>query len=340
MISPTPEVDILMATYNGEKYLSEQIESILRQTYVDFRLIIADDCSTDSTRDILVKYSSLDKRIQLIFNESNLGVVKNFEKLISYSTAKFFMLSDQDDVWDSKKVEISLSKIMSTNCLLVYSDLKLIDMNNKQTHSSFWSYSGIKPINEKEWKNLLSQNVVTGCTVIARDDLKRFALPFPKQAFIHDWWLALAAAVNGEISYIDNALVNYRQHQSNEIGALSSTYNFKKTINNCSSYADFLCYREDNILVRHSYAQACLIWSNNSQQKNEIFKEITQYKKMLDKILTIKYFDITFNALKLKRKFKSQGLYRNVWWVMVMGYPIIAYLLIKLSKNAVLRIMK
>ena len=93
------KIDILMATYNGEKYLREQIDSILNQTFKDFNLIICDDCSKDSTWQILEEYQKKDSRIKIIKNEKNLGYNKNFEKLLSFVKSDYFMLSDQDDFW-------------------------------------------------------------------------------------------------------------------------------------------------------------------------------------------------------------------------------------------------
>ena len=107
------KVDILLATYNGEKYLSEQIDSILSQSFKEFRLLISDDCSTDNTRKILEKYASKDNRIKIYFQKQNLGVIKNFEFLLKKVENKYYMFSDQDDIWKEKKIEKSL-KVITT----------------------------------------------------------------------------------------------------------------------------------------------------------------------------------------------------------------------------------
>ena len=98
------KVDILLATYNGEKYIREQIDSILNQTYKEFRLLISDDGSTDGTRDILNEYKAKDDRIEIFMQEENLGVVKNFEFLLKKVEAKYYMFSDQDDIWKDEKI--------------------------------------------------------------------------------------------------------------------------------------------------------------------------------------------------------------------------------------------
>lgn len=105
------KIDILLATYNGEKYLREQIDSILKQTYKNFNLIISDDCSKDSTRKILKEYEQKDNRIIVYLQENNLGYVKNFEFLLSKVQSKIYMLSDQDDVWLPEKIEKTYNKL-------------------------------------------------------------------------------------------------------------------------------------------------------------------------------------------------------------------------------------
>ena len=105
------KIDILLATYNGEKYLQEQIESILNQTYTDFRLLISDDASTDNTIKIIEEYAKKDKRILTFVQKENLGVIKNFEFLLNKVENEYFMFSDQDDIWMKEKIEKSLAKI-------------------------------------------------------------------------------------------------------------------------------------------------------------------------------------------------------------------------------------
>ena len=137
------KVDVLLATYNGEKYLKEQIDSILEQTYSDFRLFISDDGSADDTRKILEEYKNKDSRIQVFFQESNLGVVKNFEFLLKKVESAYYMFSDQDDIWKAEKIEKSLNKIENDNCDLVYSDLEVVDEKLNVTYESYWKLKGI-----------------------------------------------------------------------------------------------------------------------------------------------------------------------------------------------------
>ena len=131
------QIDILLATYNGEKYLSELIDSILSQTYKNIRLIISDDCSKDNTREILDKYKKEDSRVIVYKQEQNQGYVKNFEFLLKKVESDYYMLADQDDVWLPEKVEKSLQKLKAENADLVFGDLEVVDQNLKTIHPSF-----------------------------------------------------------------------------------------------------------------------------------------------------------------------------------------------------------
>ena len=134
------KVDILLATYNGEKYVAEQIESILNQTYKNFNLIISDDCSKDSTPDILKKYAEKDKRIILHLQLQNLGVVKNIEFLLKQVNSELYMLSDQDDVWLKEKVEKSVETLKRKNADLVFGDLEVVDQDLNTIYPSFGDF--------------------------------------------------------------------------------------------------------------------------------------------------------------------------------------------------------
>ena len=125
------KVDILLATYNGEKYIKEQIESILNQTYKNIQIIISDDCSQDKTREILKEYEKNDK-IKVFYQEKNLGYVKNFEFLLKQVENNLYMLSDQDDVWKKEKIEKTVEKLKNENLDLVFGDLEVVDEDLKK----------------------------------------------------------------------------------------------------------------------------------------------------------------------------------------------------------------
>ncbi len=130
------KVDVLMATYNGEKYLKEQIDSILNQTYQNIHLIISDDCSTDGTRNILKEYEENEK-ITVFYQENNQGYVKNFEFLLNQVTSELYMFADQDDFWLPEKIEKSVEKLQKENLDLVFGDLEVVDENLKTLYPSF-----------------------------------------------------------------------------------------------------------------------------------------------------------------------------------------------------------
>ena len=128
-------VSIAMCTYNGEKYIEEQIESILNQSYKNLEIIICDDNSTDNTTKLIESYIKVDSRIKIFRNKQNLGFIKNFEKAISLCNGEYIALSDQDDIWKLNKIELYLKKIKDN--ILIYSDLDMIDENGNLIGKNF-----------------------------------------------------------------------------------------------------------------------------------------------------------------------------------------------------------
>jgi glycosyltransferase involved in cell wall biosynthesis len=221
-------VGILMATYNGEKYIEEQIESIVGQTYKNWELWIRDDCSSDKTLEIIKTYEKRDSRIKNIDSENkNLGALGNFSKILSLPyDFKYFMFCDQDDIWISRKIELSLiainlqEKIYGKEApILVHTDLRLVDHKGHNLHKSLFGNQGIKKIHPSPLHELMIENYITGCTLLFNKPLFEIATPLPKKIVMHDWWFALIAASTGKIVTLNDATVNYRQHSSNVVGA-------------------------------------------------------------------------------------------------------------------------
>mgnify|MGYP004543652471 FL=1 len=217
------KIDILMATYNGEKYLEEQIESILNQTYSNFRLIISDDCSTDRTCAILKEYAQKDNRIELYFQEKNLGYVKNFEFLLGKVENELYMLSDQDDYWLPEKVEKTYNKLIQENVDMVFTDLIVVDEDEKIINKSFNELMNLKKkicktVGTSELAYLY--NCVTGCTIMGKKSNIKNIIPIPTYSkhVLHDHWIALANSINGKVAYLSEGLIKYRQHGTNQIG--------------------------------------------------------------------------------------------------------------------------
>lgn len=217
-------VHILLACYNGEKYLREQLDSLLHQTYTDFQIIARDDQSTDSTSDILQSYQhKYPNKLIIMPSKERLGTVGNFSALLTYSAADYLFFSDQDDVWHQDKLKHFLEvfkKEDPATPLLVYSDLEVVDEKLKTKHPSFWKYSGLK--SESNFNRLLVQNIVTGCAMAINKSLRNLVQEIPQTALMHDWWLTLVASACGKMIPIKQSYVKYRQHGSNVIGASSS----------------------------------------------------------------------------------------------------------------------
>ena len=298
-------IDILMATYNGEKYLREQIDSILNQTYKNFNLIISDDCSKDDTVKILKEYEKKDSRITLYCQKNNLGYRKNFEFLCKNSKADYVMLADQDDVWNLEKVELLFNYIQKNNYILVFSDLEIVDSNLKTINKSMIRYMGKKKqCKYNDYRAVNLDNVVTGCATIFKKEVLEKAIPFPTEVYPHDWWLALIATELGKISFYDKPLVKYRQHETNTIGIKSQ---MKERI-------DFYVYRKELIDFHKKQFNVC----NNRIKLFDKYKKIiingNEYFKRIDKnkhnlFKNIKMFMIIHNGIKLSRKLKHFTMY-------------------------------
>ncbi len=222
------KVVILMATYNGAEYVLDQIASLVAQHYSDWRLLIRDDGSCDATMGLIQGISRRDSRITVLEDEQGrMGVNGNFHVLLhaAYNTeSDYFLLSDQDDMWSPDKMVQQLhamteqERLYPAKPVLIHSDLMVVDQLLGTIHDSFMQYQGIQHETDA-LPVLLTQNFVTGCTMMINRKLLDIALPIPKESLMHDWWLALCAAVFGHIAYIDEPLVKYRQHPHNEVGA-------------------------------------------------------------------------------------------------------------------------
>ncbi|MCC9696865.1 glycosyltransferase family 2 protein, partial [Streptococcus agalactiae] len=215
--------------YNGEKFLAQQIESIQKQTFKEWNLLIRDDGSSDKTCDIIRNFTAKDSRIRFI-NENehhNLGVIKSFFTLVNYEVADFYFFSDQDDVWLPEKLSVSLEAAKhkaSDVPLLVYTDLKVVNQELNILQDSM-----IRAQSHHANTTLLpelTENTVTGGTMMINHALaeKWFT---PNDILMHDWFLALLAASLGEIIYLDLPTQLYRQHDNNVLGARTMDKRFK-----------------------------------------------------------------------------------------------------------------
>lgn len=233
-------IEILLATYNGERFLPEQIESITSQSFKDYYILASDDNSSDCTFEILRSYESvLGEKIKVVQSNTH-SAKENFYNLLDMADAEYIALCDQDDFWQSDKLEKSLKAIQRLEKrygkempILVHSDLEIVDENLNSQNKKMSELTGINEAikyakkeskylytisTEKSFSRYLVENNITGNTVIINkallDIYKR-----PEVSFMHDWWLGLIALTFGKVGFLNECLVKYRQHESNELGA-------------------------------------------------------------------------------------------------------------------------
>lgn len=206
-----------MATYNGQKYLKLQLDSIISQLRFNDELIILDDCSTDTTVEIISKYLK-DSRIKLYQNPNNIGHVKTFSKLLSLANYDFIIMSDQDDIWVTNRLKILYSTIVSKNISLVTSNCLFIDDFGNYIKDPL--YTGVKMIDSKKYfKNILDvffgRQQYLGCLMIIERNLLRIALPIPNYVESHDLWLAFTANIMKSNFHIEDYSLLRRLHGHN-----------------------------------------------------------------------------------------------------------------------------
>jgi len=230
-----PTIDIALASYNGEKYISEQIASILA-CKIDIEgfslgsIIVSDNMSTDDTAKIVSEITMQHPNVKFV-TCAQVGVINNFNCALKHTTADYIMLSDQDDFWLHQKIQRSLEEIMKlenqvgkNTPLLVFSDLHVTDRDLNITDQSFFKAQKLIPDSYLHPKHIFLANVAPGCTMIFNRKLLDLALPVPKTAAMHDWWLLLIASTFGKVAHIDEATILYRQHGNNQVGAPTKRY--------------------------------------------------------------------------------------------------------------------
>ncbi|MEN6475447.1 MAG: glycosyltransferase family 2 protein [Syntrophaceae bacterium] len=219
------DVEVLLSTYNGERFLKQQLDSIMAQTYPAWRILIRDDGSTDKTIEILSLNAKQDPRIQFLLNDiGHRGACRSFASLIQHATTPYSMFCDQDDIWYPEKIQTMMSAMHKAEekfpsaPLLIVADLNVIDEDQRMIAPSFWKYQGLSPQTGSSFASLVIRNKFPGCSMLLNQTLREIVLDIPEQAVMHDWWIAMAAAAFGHIIIIPRPLTYYRQHQSNTIG--------------------------------------------------------------------------------------------------------------------------
>lgn len=216
------KISIVLAAYNGEKYLKQQLESFCYQTRFPDELVIVDDCSTDSTPTILKEFQNKAPFKTIILrNTENIGSTKSFEKACKEITGDWVLFSDQDDYWKKDKIEIFTQEISKSDDSigLIYSDYEIVDENLKPLNTeNTWlpDYKNPKIESDSAWIFFLTNQVITGCTMGVKKEIIAAAIPF--NCKLHDFWLAWIASLLGKIRFIDKKLICYRQHCGQQVG--------------------------------------------------------------------------------------------------------------------------
>ena len=226
-------ISVALCTYNGARFIREQVRSICLQTHPPVEIVLSDDGSTDDcvavARDAWqachAERIGLDIRLQVLQNERALGVTRNFQQAVSACRSPLIALSDQDDVWDADRLE-AMSRVFSArdDLLLLHSDARLIDETGCDLDRSLFGALGVRAseiscIHEgRAFDVMLRRNLATGATIVFRQELLQRALPFPDE-WLHDEWLAVIASITGGVDVLEQATIGYRQHATNQVGA-------------------------------------------------------------------------------------------------------------------------
>ena len=223
-----PEIEVLLATYNGERFLRDQINSILAQDYSNVRVLARDDESSDGTVEILEEYAArFPEHFRVMPASKGTRHPKwNFLRLMEASTGEYVCFADQDDVWLPQKLTLTMQAMERLEVrhgkklpLLAFTDLRVVNEHLETIVESYWKLHRINPRQVNHFARLLGQNVVTGCTAMLNRRLLELLLRIPDEADMHDSWAALVASAFGAAEPVPAQTVLYRQHDRNMLGA-------------------------------------------------------------------------------------------------------------------------
>jgi glycosyltransferase involved in cell wall biosynthesis len=300
----SPLVSIALCTFNGAEYLAEQLNTLVNQTYKQIEIIAVDDCSTDSSYDILTTYAAQYPQIKIFKNEKNLGFTGNFERAVSLCTGEFIALCDQDDLWHPRKIELQVGA-MGDN-IFIYHDSEFIHEDgtsmNKKMSDIVNLYRGAQP------EVFLFFNCVSGHAIMMKKELLEYALPLKKDYF-HDWWLAYVAANIGKIDFIDQCLVQYRQHDKSDTNILrlerkKDSYKFSSV---------------KKIERTHTWLGYCAGFSKNKHPKliKQVYEAFTKkansYISFRLSVLLFKHRHTIFFIRKKSNLSKANYIYSQIW---------------------------
>ncbi len=306
-------IGIVLCTYNGEKYIARQIESILNQTDTNWHLIISDDASSDGTVEILRQFRDAHPdKIELIIRRDGFrSACKHFLRMIYTQCPRYnyIMCADQDDIWKRDKIKISRrlmykaeKKYGSDMPILIHTDSNVVDENENTIAHSFMRYQNANPKNNT-LNHLLVQNVVTGAAMIINKPLSMLLDPPPENAYMHDEWMALIASCFGVILYSDRKTYMYRQHSKNLLGAKKAGL-IKETI-----------YRlTDSSADKNSRDNYKRLYEQAKDFRNIYLESLTANQlEVLDAFIAMKDMN-RFDKIKniIKYRFTYNTLYRTI----------------------------
>ncbi|WP_186424206.1 glycosyltransferase family 2 protein [Lacrimispora celerecrescens] len=273
-------LQILLSSYNGEKYIRFQLNSLLAQTYQDFKVLIRDDGSLDKTREILEEYAQRDSRITW-YGLKNLGVVESFFDLIKHAdlSCDYFAFADQDDEWLPEKLEKAIKVLQAKGFaepMLYCSDKIIVDEKLRPL-----AVQVTRDIRKLSFGNALVQGICTGCTAVwNRKLMEVIAGHMPKRieyVVMHDWWLYMAASCLGAVYYDDHAYIRYRQHQNNKVGAMITK-------------RQLFFYRMKQL----------------KKPRGEIYRQVKEFVMAFEREIPAKNKDLAIELLKAEKSFLSR----------------------------------
>ncbi len=281
------KVQILLSTYNGEKWLDDLFTSLFEQSYQNWQLIVRDDGSCDKTIDIVKQWQQqYPNKIKLINDGKHLGSKLSFNQLVEQATAPYLMFCDQDDVWHKTKIYLQMDVMKEkerihkkSTPILVHSDMEIVNQQLKKQHSSFWKLRGFRLQQAKQ--DYLVQNVVSGNSCLFNRAAADLAFPIDHQAMEHDRWLALCIAWFGVVQAVHLPLLKYRQHTDNQIGAFVHKTNIKKSVKAWSTQAAYFLQRYHQQMPPHE--QKTLLALANLYKTNWLKRRIILIKENIRK---------------------------------------------------------
>ncbi|MEH8173028.1 glycosyltransferase family 2 protein [Aeromonas veronii] len=263
-------IAVLMSTYNGESYLKSQLFSLLDQEIpegAEYQIHIRDDNSKDNTYEILMSFKEKHKNINIHVGPNNIGAKQSFLYMVRNVEADYYFFCDQDDVWHSDKIAVSISSLKDIKKpAIFFSNLNLVDENGCDMGVTFWEHQRINPTLFDDKNNFLYNSLVTGCTVSfnrqLRDSFVSLGVPWHK-LFYHDHMLAILASKIGVVTFSEACLVDYRQHSNNVVGSKEFSFTSKIKVmlfyfSNLSALSIILSWF--NISIQKYFYKKMLLW--------------------------------------------------------------------------------